>query len=71
MERIYSTADVAEQLGVERWQVVRLFEDRTLPEPPRHVGRRIINAALLKKIVVALERRGWLPVEEEEAVANN
>ena len=62
-----STADIAKEVGAERWQIVRLFETGELPEPPKFVGRRVINAALEKEIIAALECRGW--ISEENAVA--
>lgn len=60
---IYSTRDAAEILGTDEWRIRRLFEDRTLPEPQRFAGRRVITPDLMPVIVDALRARGWLPQE--------
>ncbi len=46
-----------------QWQVRRLFEDGTLPEPPKFGGKRVIEANLLPAIISAMRDRGWLPQE--------
>lgn len=53
---------------VSEWQVRRLFEDGTLPEPPKFGGKRIIEASRLPEIVAAMRARGWLPQVEAAAV---
>ncbi len=60
MDHLLSTADAAELLGLEEWQPRRLFEDGTIPEPPRFAGKRIISKALFNRIRQAAINRGWL-----------
>lgn len=57
----YSTSELAEILGTERWRIQRLFQDGTLPEPRRFSGRRVIRKADIPAIVDALRERHWLP----------
>lgn len=57
----FTTREVGELLGVEEWRVRRLFEDGTLPEPPRFAGKRIIFRDRLPEILDSLRARGWLP----------
>ena len=64
MENFFSTREVAEILGTETWRVRRLFEDGSLPEPARFVGKRTIPGTLLPEIVDELRRRGWLRQQE-------
>jgi predicted site-specific integrase-resolvase len=64
MPTVLSTRDVADLLGVETWRVRRLFEDGTLPEPGRFVGKRAIPRELLPRIIDALRARGWFPAQE-------
>jgi hypothetical protein len=61
-----STRDIASLLDVELWRVARLFETGTLPEPPRIAGRRAIPKAMIPDIVVALQKRGWIPSSQLE-----
>ena len=60
MGYFFSTREFAEILGTETWHVRRLFEDGSLPEPPRFAGRRTIPGTLLPEIIDELRRRGWL-----------
>ncbi len=60
MGNFYSTREVAEILGTKTWRVRRLFEDGTLPEPPRFAGRRAIPREMLPAIFGKLHDRGWL-----------
>lgn len=57
----YSTRELADILGTETWRVRRLYEDGTLPEPPRFAGRRAIPRESIPEIVDKLRQRGWLP----------
>lgn len=59
----FSTREIAEILETETWRVRRLFEDGTLPEPPRFAGKRVISGRMIPAIVDALRVRGWI-VEE-------
>ena len=63
VREFYSTRDVAEILGSLTWRVRRLYEDGTLPEPPRFAGKRAIPPSHIPMIVDALRDRGWLPAE--------
>jgi len=65
MPDIFTTREVGEILGVAEWQVRRLFETRTLPEPGRFAGKRVIPRSRLPEILDALRARGWLPQPEE------
>lgn len=68
MPQFFSTREVAELAGLPRaetWRVRRLFEDGTLPEPPRFAGKRAIPRESLPSIFDKLRLRGWLPVSEE------
>ncbi len=59
MKNLYTTREAAELLGVETWQVRRLFEDGTLAEPPKFGGKRAIPSSLVPKIRKAMADRGW------------
>jgi hypothetical protein len=63
MPTIFSTREVGELFGVREWQVRRLYEDGTLPEPGRFAGKRVIARADLPTVLDALRARGWVPVE--------
>ena len=67
MAEVFSTADVAKLLTVQSWQVRRLFEDGTLPEPGRIGNQRAIPRDMISRIAVALRDRGFL--REAEALA--
>jgi hypothetical protein len=60
MGELYSTSQVAQMLGIEEWKVRRLFEDHTLPEPPRISGRRLISQRYIQTIRRACQARRWL-----------
>ena len=60
MSDFFSTREMGDLLGVKTWQVRRLFEDGTLPEPPRFVGKRAIPKDMIPAIVEAMRGRGWL-----------
>ena len=60
MTGIYTTREAAELLGVETWQVRRLFQDGTLDEPQKFGGKRAIPADLIPAIRDAMTARGWL-----------
>ena len=64
MPNFFSTRQVAHMLGTDEWRVRRLFEDGTLPEPERFVGKRVITGESLPLVVDALRARGWLPAVE-------
>ncbi len=64
MGNVFSTREVAEILGTDTWRVRRLFEDGTLPEPDRFVGKRTIPGTRLPEIIDELRRRGWLKMPE-------
>ncbi|MDA0240701.1 MAG: hypothetical protein O2955_06320 [Planctomycetota bacterium] len=57
---MHTTKDVAKMHGIETWRVRRLFEDGTLPEPPKLGAYRMIPDEMIPAIREALERRGWL-----------
>jgi hypothetical protein len=61
MQKILTTRQVSDLLGVDLWRVQRLFESGVLPEPARFAGKRAIPSAELPAIVDALRSRGWLP----------
>jgi len=69
MPNIYTTRQVADLFGAKTWRVRRLFEDGTLPDPPRFGRHRMIDRSLLPEILDALRERGWLPEPETEGVA--
>ena len=58
--KTFTTQQVAELLGVEPWRVRRLYEDRSLPEPQRFGGARVISSADVPAVIDALRERGWL-----------
>jgi hypothetical protein len=64
MTAIRTTREVAAFVGVPEWQVRRLFEDGTLPEPQRFGGKRAIESNSLPALIDALRKRGWLPTVE-------
>ena len=59
----------ARRFGVPAWQVRRLFERKLLPEPARVGAYRVIAAADLAAVEMALRRAGYLPAGEEVAHA--
>ena len=61
MQNFYSTREVADILETDVWRVRRLYEDGTLPEPDRFVGKRVIPSRQIPAVVDALRERGWLP----------
>ncbi len=61
VESHFTVGEVADFLRVQSWQVQRLFERGTLPEPPRFGGRRMISKEMIPQIVSALQARGWYP----------
>lgn len=64
MPDFYSTREMADLLGTLTWRIRRLYEDGTLPEPPRFAGNRAIPRQSIPAIVDALKDRGWLPAAE-------
>lgn len=64
MESHLTTGQAAALLGTDEWRLRRLFEDGTLPEPPRFGGLRIIAGTDLPAIIDALRARGWLAIAE-------
>ena len=68
MLNIRSTREIADILGTETWCVRRLFEDGTLEEPDRFVGKRAIPRELIPTIVDHLRDRGWLSQRGSEEV---
>lgn len=69
MPEVFSTADVGELLGVPTWKVRRLFEDGTLPDPPRIGRQRAITRPMISPIAQELNRRGWLPADRQREAA--
>lgn len=63
MSEFFTTRQVAEMVGSPTWKVRRLFEDGTLPEPPRFAGKRAISSCRLLAIFDAMRRRGWIEPE--------
>ena len=61
MGNLFTTEETAKLLGLAQWQVRRLFEDGTMPEPPKFGNKRVISAKYLPTIRRACEKRGWLP----------
>lgn len=61
MPTIFSTREVAELFGCREWQIRRLYEDGTLPEPCRFAGKRVIQREALPEVLDAIRARGWLP----------
>jgi hypothetical protein len=61
MANFFSTQDVARLLGVQRWQIQRIYENGVLPEPQRFAGKRMISGTDLPPLIDALRTRGFLP----------
>lgn len=55
-----TTREVADLLGVEVWQIRRIYKSGNLPEPPRAGLYRLIPRTDLPLIIDALRNRGWL-----------
>jgi hypothetical protein len=66
--KIFTTRQVADQLGVFTWQVRRLFEDGTFPEPQKFGGKRAIPESMVPKIREALKKHGYLKNEQPAEV---
>ena len=64
MQSARTTRQIGELLGVEEWQIRRLFELGILSEPPKFGGKRAIPPTLIPQIVEALNDRGWLATSE-------
>lgn len=62
---VLTTREVAEMLVTEEWRVRRLFEDGTLPDPPRFGRARMIPRSAIPAVVAALQATGWLPPTAE------
>jgi|GEM_PF-2448743 hypothetical protein len=58
-----SLGELAQQLGVQVWQIARLFELGIIPEPPRLSRRRVIPKAAIPDIIEGLRQRHWLPAD--------
>jgi len=58
-----SLGELAGDLGVQAWQIARVFELGLVPEPPRLSRRRVIPRAAIPDIIKALRRRHWLPAD--------
>jgi len=67
MHDYLTTRELADELGTDEWRVRRLFEDGTLPEPPRFAGKRAIPRTLIPQIAEALSARGWIKPRTETA----
>ncbi|HUE70995.1 MAG TPA: hypothetical protein VMP01_08910 [Pirellulaceae bacterium] len=67
MAEALTTRQVAEEITrlvdcqIQEWQVRRLFESGTLPEPLKFGGKRQIARAQVPAIIDALRERGWMP----------
>lgn len=60
MKELLTTREVADMLGTDEWRVRRLFEDGSLPDPPRFGGKRVIASNNVPNVAAALKARGWL-----------
>jgi hypothetical protein len=58
MAEFFTVPDVAELLSVEPWRVRRLFEDKTLAEPPRLGIQRAVPRSMIPLIATELQKRG-------------
>jgi hypothetical protein len=70
VKQFFTTRQLADFLGTDEWRVRRLFETKTLPEPPRFGGKRAIPSELIPSIVDALRERGWLPGQRASMLAS-
>ena len=61
MSGFYTTRELADTPGTVTWRIRRLFDDGTLPEPPRFAGKRAIPGHMIPQIIDALRARRWLP----------
>jgi DNA-binding transcriptional MerR regulator len=57
---LLTVGDVAARLGVEPWQIRRLFERGILPPAPRVGPYRVIAVADLPKVEAAMREAGYL-----------
>ena len=72
MSEFLTTRQAAERISesalvtgtVEEWQVRRVFETGTLPEPQKFGNKRVIFADQMQTIVTALRTLGYLPEPE-------
>lgn len=60
MKDLLSTLDVANECGVEQWQVRRLYQNNLLPPPEVVANQRIIRRRHLPRIKRALVKAGYL-----------
>jgi excisionase family DNA binding protein len=63
MGQLFTTTEIAKLLRLQDWMIRRLFEDGTLPEPPRVGGRRLISQKYIGTIRRACEARRWIAEE--------
>ena len=61
MRQHFTTAEIAELLGVKTWQIQRLFTQRAVPDVSRFAGKRCIPRSMVPVLVDGLRSRGWLP----------
>lgn len=64
MQNTFTTREIAILLDVPTWCIRRLFETRTVPDPRRFGGTRIISSVQIPAIIDALRGHGWLAESE-------
>lgn len=71
MPNFYTTREIADLLGTLTWRIRRLYEDGTLPAPPRFAGKRAIPGESIPQIVDALRARGWPPEADKNQTSSS
>jgi DNA-binding transcriptional MerR regulator len=69
MASVMTLGDVARLVGVDVWQVRRLYERGLLPPAARVGGKRVVSAAELPRVRRALTEAGYLRSEEPAPAA--
>lgn len=59
-EKMLTLGEAAKSLGVDTWQVQRLFERGLLPEPARFGRYRMVKESELPTVREALKKAGYL-----------
>jgi len=59
-EDLMTLGEVAAALGCQWWHVVRLYQRKLLPEPPRVGKNRVVRRQELPVVRSALKKAGYL-----------
>jgi hypothetical protein len=61
---LLSTGQAAREIGVQHWQLVRLYVRKLVPEPARFGRYRAVRPADLDKLREAAKKAGYLDADD-------